>query len=143
MTGPGRNGQCYVDGSRSRSWFACEGRSSFERTNSAEDIERYSQRMAFHHHDKDEPGDTSDKKVEESTTEDEDGPQGMIPARRHRRSWFERMSMRILATGGIIGVDVALGAILTANHVHGWIVGLVVGLVSVVLAAVLWSSRQL
>jgi protein-S-isoprenylcysteine O-methyltransferase Ste14 len=101
--------------------------------------------MAFHHHDKDEPdpGDTSDGHVEGSVTEDDEQSHGMIPARRHRRSWFERISMRILATGGIIGVDVALGAILTANHVHGWIVGLVVGLVSVVLAAILWSSRQL
>jgi protein-S-isoprenylcysteine O-methyltransferase Ste14 len=99
--------------------------------------------MAFHHHDKDEQGDTSDQNVERSVTEDREESSGMIPARRHRRSWFERMSMRILATGGIIGVDVALGAILTANHVQGWIVGLVVGLVSVVLAAILWSSRQL
>jgi hypothetical protein len=98
--------------------------------------------MAFHHHDKDEQGDTSDKKDEKSLAEEEEGS-GMIPARRHRRSWFERMSMRILATGGIIGVDVALGAILTANNVQGWIVGLVVGLVSVILAAILWSSRQL
>lgn len=71
------------------------------------------------------------------------GTQGMIRGRRHRRSSFERISMRILATGGIIGLDVALGAILAANHVRGWIDGLVVGVVSVVLAAVLWSSRQL
>jgi protein-S-isoprenylcysteine O-methyltransferase Ste14 len=99
--------------------------------------------MAFHHHDKDAPGDSPDTSVDKSVPEDADGVQGMIPARRRRRSWFERMSMRVLATGGIIGVDVALGAILTSNHVHGWIVGLVVGLVSVVLAAILWSSRQL
>jgi protein-S-isoprenylcysteine O-methyltransferase Ste14 len=99
--------------------------------------------MAFHHHDKDAQGDSPDSGVDETAPEDVDGVQGMIPARRHRRSWFERMSMRVLATGGIIGVDVALGAILTSNHVHGWIVGLVVGLVSVVLAAILWSSRQL
>jgi hypothetical protein len=98
--------------------------------------------MAFHHHDKDEPGDSSAQHLEGSVAEDDEGS-GMIPARRHRRSWFERMSMRILATGGIIGVDVALGAILTSNHVHGWIVGLVTGVVSVVLAAILWSSRQL
>jgi hypothetical protein len=71
------------------------------------------------------------------------GTQGMIPGRLRRRSPFERISMRILATGGIIGLDVALGAILVANNVHGWIVGLAVGLVSVLLAAVLWSSRQL
>jgi hypothetical protein len=99
--------------------------------------------MAFHHHDKDEQADASDNSVDNAAPMDDDGSQGMIPTRRHRRSWFERMSMRILATGGIIGVDVALGAILTSNHVHGWIVGLVVGLVSVVLAAILWSSRQL
>ncbi len=97
--------------------------------------------MAFHHHDEDEPA-VGAPDVPASKVEDGEGP-GMIPARRHRRSWFERISMRILATGGIIGIDVALGAILTANHVHGWIEGLVIGVVSVVLAAILWSSRQL
>jgi len=98
--------------------------------------------MVFHHHDKEEsvPSEVNDVK---GPVEDDEGAQGMIPARRHRRSWFERISMRILATGGIIGIDVALGAILTANHVHGWIEGLVIGVVSVVLAAILWSSRQL
>jgi hypothetical protein len=70
-------------------------------------------------------------------------PQTMIPARARRRSSVERVSMRILATGGIIGIAVALGAILVAQDVAGWIVGLVIGLTSVVLAAVLWSSRQL
>jgi protein-S-isoprenylcysteine O-methyltransferase Ste14 len=99
--------------------------------------------MAFHHHDKEEQSDLTGADVEAPVSKDDDESPGMIPTRRHRRSWFERMSMRVLATGGIIGVDVALGAILTANHVHGWIVGLVVGLVSVVLAAILWSSRQL
>ena len=97
--------------------------------------------MAFHHHDEDETGSEPRKDVERPVG-DNDGD-GMIPVRHHRRSWFERMSMRVLATGGIIGVDVALGAILTANHAHGWIEGLVIGVVSVVLAAILWSSRQL
>jgi hypothetical protein len=72
-----------------------------------------------------------------------DQPQGMIPGRGRRRTKVERVSMRVLATGGIIGMDVALGAILVANNVSGWIVGLAVGLTSVILAAVLWSSRQL
>ncbi len=67
----------------------------------------------------------------------------MIPARGRRRTLAERVSMRVLATGGIIAVDVALGAILTANDIAGWIIGLVVGLVSLPLAALLWSSRQL
>ncbi|MCA1690971.1 MAG: hypothetical protein LC733_01775 [Actinobacteria bacterium] len=72
-----------------------------------------------------------------------DHPQGMIPARDRRRTKMERVSMRVLATGGIVGIAVALGAVLGANDVAGWIIGLVVGLTSVVLAAVLWSSRQL
>lgn len=67
----------------------------------------------------------------------------MIPGRGRRRSGLERVSMRILATGGIIGIAVALGAILVSKDVAGWIVGLAIGLTSVTLAAVLWSSRQL
>lgn len=70
-------------------------------------------------------------------------PQGMVPARERRRTKVERASMRVLATGGIIGIDVILGAVLVSQNVAGWIVGLVVGLTSVILAAVLWSSRQL
>ena len=48
-----------------------------------------------------------------------------------------------IATGGIIGIAVALGAILASQDVAGWIIGLVIGLTSVVLSALLWSSRQL
>jgi len=51
--------------------------------------------------------------------------------------------MRVLATGGIIGIATVLGAVLVAQNVAGWIVGLAIGLTSVVLAALLWSSRQL
>jgi hypothetical protein len=69
--------------------------------------------------------------------------QGMIPGRSRRRTKLERGSMRVLATGGIIGIATALGAVLVDNNVSGWIVGLAVGLTSVVLAALLWSSRQL
>jgi hypothetical protein len=70
-------------------------------------------------------------------------PQGMIPARSRRRTKLERGSMRVLATGGIIGLATALGAVLVSQSVAGWIVGLAVGLTSVILAALLWSSRQL
>jgi hypothetical protein len=70
-------------------------------------------------------------------------PQGMLPGRERRRSKLERIFVRLVATGGIIGVAVALGAILTSQEVAGWIIGLVIGLTSVILAAVLWSSRQL
>ena len=51
--------------------------------------------------------------------------------------------MRLVATGGIVGIAVVLGAILTSQDIAGWITGLVVGLTSVILAALLWSSRQL
>jgi len=51
--------------------------------------------------------------------------------------------MRVIATGGIIGIAVIMGAVLVDQEVAGWIVGLAVGLTSVVLAALLWSSRQL
>lgn len=70
-------------------------------------------------------------------------PQGMIPARSWRRTKLERGSMRVLATGGIIGLATVLGAVLVSQGVAGWIVGLAVGLTSVILAALLWSSRQL
>jgi hypothetical protein len=70
-------------------------------------------------------------------------PQGMVPGRERRRSPVERGAMRVIATGGIIGIAVILGAILVGQDVAGWIVGLVIGLTSVILAALLWSSRQL
>lgn len=35
--------------------------------------------------------------------------------------------MRVLATGGIIGIDVILGAVLVDQSVAGWIDGLAVG----------------
>jgi len=72
-----------------------------------------------------------------------DRPQGMVPGRERRRTKVERGFMRLVATGGIVGIAVALGAILVGQEVDGWIVGLVIGLTSVILAALLWSSRQL
>jgi len=67
----------------------------------------------------------------------------MVPGRDRRRTKLERGSMRLVATGGIIGIAVVLGAVLVGQDGAGWIVGLAVGLTSVVLAALLWSSRQL
>ena len=67
----------------------------------------------------------------------------MLPPRERRRSGFERLIVRIIATCGIVGIGVAIGAIMVSSNSKGWVVGLVVSIVSVVLAAVLWSSRQL
>jgi len=86
------------------------------------------------------PDDTSGSWTELSTDEP---AQGMLPARRQRRTKLERGSMRVLATGGIVGLATILGAVLVSQDVAGWIVGLAIGLTSVVLAAILWSSRQL
>jgi hypothetical protein len=66
----------------------------------------------------------------------------MLPRRGRRRFGIERIVMRVIATGGIIGIGVALAAILASSKVQGWIIGLVVAIVSVILSAVLWSSRQ-
>jgi hypothetical protein len=84
-----------------------------------------------------------DERRDERAARREEPPQGMVPARARRRSKLERALMRVVATGGIIGIAVALGAILVGQDIAGWIVGLVIGLTSVILAAVLWSSRQL
>jgi hypothetical protein len=55
-------------------------------------------------------------------------PQGMVPGRDRRRTKVERATMRLIATGGIIGIAVLLGAVLVGQDVDGWIVGLVIGL---------------
>ena len=69
--------------------------------------------------------------------------ENMLPRRGRRRLGVERVIVRLVATCGIVGIGVALGAILTSSKVQGWITGLVVALVSVILSAVLWSSREL
>ncbi len=66
----------------------------------------------------------------------------MLPTRKGR-GVLERTFVRVIATGGIVGICVAIAAIMSSSNSAGWIIGLVVSLVSVVLAAVLWSSRIL
>jgi hypothetical protein len=66
----------------------------------------------------------------------------MLPRRRERPP-LESAFVRVIATAGVIGVGVALGAILVSQSVEGWIIGLVIALVSVTLSAILWSSRRL
>ena len=66
----------------------------------------------------------------------------MLPDRRERPP-LESAFVRTIATGGVVGIGVALGAILTSQHVAGWIIGLVIAVVAVVLSAILWSSRRL
>jgi hypothetical protein len=56
---------------------------------------------------------------------------------------FERPLMRLIATVGVIAIGVVLAAIMTSQHSRGWLIGVVVSTVSVVLAGMLWSSRRL
>ena len=67
----------------------------------------------------------------------------MLPGRERRRFGLERILVRLIATFGVLGIGVLLGAILASSNVQGWIIGLVVAGVSVILSALLWSSRQL
>jgi len=67
----------------------------------------------------------------------------MLPQRRGPRMPVETVFMRVVATAGVVGICVAIAAILGSQGVEAWIIGLVVSIVSVILAAGLWSSRQL
>jgi hypothetical protein len=69
--------------------------------------------------------------------------ENMLPGREVRRSGAERLLVRLIATCGIVAIGVAIAAIMVSSHSQGWIVGLVVSIVSVVLAAILWSSKML
>jgi protein-S-isoprenylcysteine O-methyltransferase Ste14 len=55
---------------------------------------------------------------------------------------LESAFTKIVMTLGIIGIGTALAAILGTQDVDAWIVGLAVSLVSVVLAALLWSRYR-
>lgn len=72
----------------------------------------------------------------------EERPEVMIPSRRKRLP-FEAPLMRAVASAGIIGIAVAVAAIMSAQGSQGWLIGLAVSVVSLLLAAVLWSSRRL
>ncbi|HXD70469.1 MAG TPA: hypothetical protein VN615_11460 [Gaiellales bacterium] len=65
----------------------------------------------------------------------------------HRRSrprrGVESVFVRLVATCGIVGICVAAAAIMGTQNVAAWIIGLAVSVASVVLAALLWSSRTL
>ena len=69
-------------------------------------------------------------------------PEGMIPSGRKRLP-LEAPLMRVVATGGVVGIGVVIAAIMSSQDSKGWLIGLVVSVVSIVLSAVPWSSRRL
>jgi hypothetical protein len=71
---------------------------------------------------------------------DAKGGDTFLPNRDHRRG-LESIAVRLIATGGIIGIGTALAAILGTQDAREWIIGLAVATLSVLLGAILWSSR--
>jgi hypothetical protein len=68
---------------------------------------------------------------------------GVMVPRRGRRPPLEAPLMRFVATAGIVAIGVVIAAVMSSQHSKAWVIGLVVSIVSVALAAVLWSSRRL
>jgi hypothetical protein len=67
---------------------------------------------------------------------------GFLPSQPDRAG-AESLLVRSVATAGVVGIGTAIGALLSTQNIAGWIVALVVSLVTVLLAAVLWRSRRL
>ena len=93
--------------------------------------------------DYESPASIRSRERRESHREPQREAPNMLPGRERRRTGVERLLVRLIATAGIVGIGVAIAAIMVSSKSQGWIVGLVVSIVSVVLAGVLWSSRQL
>jgi hypothetical protein len=105
-----------------------------------------------------EPSEPQDPPQSASTSVGEAGPDAPDPPRAgdldapavpfigrrgHRRRGVESIFIRFVATGGVIGIGVAAAAIMGTQDIAAWVIGLVVSVLSVVLAAILWSSRTL
>ncbi len=58
-----------------------------------------------------------------------------------RRVAAEHVVVRLVATCGIVAIGVAIAAIMVSSNSAGWEVGLVVSIVTVVMSAVLWTTR--
>jgi hypothetical protein len=75
-----------------------------------------------------------------------DDPEHVQAARaaRERRRGFglEPLMTRVVVLCGVIGIGVALGAILKANKTQGWEIGLIVAVVTLVLSRIVWSARR-
>ena len=92
-----------------------------------------------------DPG--TEREARRTAREEARGPRAqrsgvMIPNRRNRLP-LEAPLMRAVATAGVVGIAVVIAAIMGSQGSQAWLIGLVVSLVSLILAAVLWSSRRL
>jgi hypothetical protein len=87
-------------------------------------------------------GPDGDPRTEDTSLATDPSEPGFLPTGPSRLQ-SESVLVRVIATLGIVGIGTAIAAVLAAFGVAGWIIGLVVALVCVVLAAVLWRSRRL
>jgi hypothetical protein len=69
-------------------------------------------------------------------------PEVRSPSRRRRRP-LEAPLMRGVAYAGIVGIAVAVAAIMSSQGSQGWLIGLATSIVTLVLGAVLSPSRRL
>jgi hypothetical protein len=83
-----------------------------------------------------------DRPVEHDEPSERRRGTSFLPRRADRRG-VESLFVRVVATGGIVGIGTALAAILGWQDIAAWIIGIVVSGVTVLLAALLWSSRTL
>ncbi|HEX3255869.1 MAG TPA: hypothetical protein VHQ96_08750 [Gaiellaceae bacterium] len=60
---------------------------------------------------------------------------------RDRMSMFQSSFSRFVATGGILGIGTGVAAIMGSQDIKAWIIGIVVSGLSVILAAVVWSTK--
>lgn len=75
-----------------------------------------------------------------SRRRDEAETRGEEPGHRRIRG-AQSAFLRLVATGGIIGIGTAIAAILDSQDVRAWVIGIVVSTLTVLLTAILWSSR--
>ena len=90
-----------------------------------------------------QPPETSVEPSVEPSVEREPAAAGHPPARDSRPLRAQRLAVRLIATCGVIAIGIAIAAIMVSSKSQGWIVGLVVSVVSVLLTGLLWSSRRL
>jgi hypothetical protein len=67
---------------------------------------------------------------------------GVTISHRRKRLPLEAPLMRGVATAGIVGIAVAIAAIMDSQGSQAWLIGLVVSSVSLVSARVLWPPRR-
>jgi hypothetical protein len=60
---------------------------------------------------------------------------------RERMLLFQSSFSRFVATGGIVGIGTGVAAIMGSQDVRAWIIGIVVSGISVILAAIVWSTK--